>query len=321
MFKKGFVLITVLVLVLGILSGCATVEDTSSDVNEGVDQEQTNNVTETNYPLTIKDDSSKEITINAEPKRIISLIPSNTEILYALGLDGRVVAVTIFDNYPVDVQERVEYVFEDGLNPNIEQIVALNPDLVILGAHSEQLLNSIRALNISVVQFNPQSINAVYETIEKIGLITNTNEKAQQVIAEMKEKEQSIVEKIANIAETDKVRVWVEVSSDLWTSGKGTFIDELITKAGGINIVEENGWVQYSEEKVIEANPQVIFTTYGYYTPNAVEQVLSREGWQQVDAIVNKRVINVDNDLVSRPGPRIIDGLGEIAKILYPDQF
>ncbi len=321
MLKKSLILLTVVLLVSGIFTGCsASVQKSTTEVKEqGVKDQSTTASIATTYPLTIKDDTGAEVNIQSEPKRIISLIPSNTEILFALGLTGKVVAVTKYANYPKDVQDKVEYVFQDGLNPNMEQILNLQPDLIILGSLNKDLTNKVRELKIPIVTYSPQSIDAVYQTINSLGVLTNTQENAKQIVKEMKNKEKKISDQISKLKPEDKIRVWTEVSPDLWTPGKGTFLDEVITKAGGINIVNDQGWKQYNEEKVIAANPQVILTTYSYYVPNPAEKILAREGWQNVDAIINKRVIDLNSDLVTRPGPRIIDGMEEIAKALYPN--
>ncbi|MFT9487722.1 MAG: ABC transporter substrate-binding protein [Tepidibacillus sp.] len=317
--KKSLLLLSAILLLLGVLTGCgqqAAKPQEQTIQNQAQKQEET---LKTTYPLTIIDDTGTKVTITKEPTRIISLIPSHTETLFALGLEGKVVAVTKYDNYPHDVQKKVEYVFQEGLNPNIEQIVKLNPELILLGSHNKEMTDKIRELKIPVLQFNPQSLDAVYQTIEKVGLVTNTQQQAKEVVSKMKEKQKSINEKLATLKPEEKVRVFVAVSPDLYTPGKGTFMDELVTEAGGINIVEDQGWIKYNEEKIISKNPQVIFTTYGYYDKNAVANIMKKEGWQNIDAIKNKRVVDLDSDIVNRPGPRIIDGLESIAKALYPD--
>lgn len=321
MLRKGLILLSVILLVFGIV-GCSNL---NSESNLG--ESNSNNTlpelqeSETIYPLTFKDGTGTDVTLNSEPQRIISLMPSLTETLYGLGAGDKVVAVTSHDNYPEDVQENVEYVFEDALNPNIEQIINLKPDLILMGAYNEELTEKIRSLNIPVAKFDPQSINGVYQSIETVGLATNNIANSKELIAEMKSKEELIIQTVNTIPEESKAKVWVEVSSDLWTAGKGTFIDELVTKAGGINIVNEEGWIQYSEENIIAQNPQVILTTYGYYDSNAVGNVYKREGWQNLNAVKNNRVIDIDSDLVNRTGPRVIEGLEEVAKALYPNLF
>lgn len=323
MFKKiwpKFSLVTVLVLTLFLITGCNTTSNQNSTPPQSSSGQP--DAEQTSYPLTYTDDSGVETTLESEPQRIISLAPASTEILSALGLDPKLVAVTIYDNYPVGIQEKVEYVFEDSLNPNVEQLLQLNPDLVVMGMHDEKLISSIRSLNIPVVQLNPQSIDSTYQAIEKLGYITNTQEQANNTIQGMKEKEQAIADKVKTIKEADQVNVWIEVDPGLFTAGGGTFINELLVKAGGLNIAGDvEGWTQYSEEQVIAKNPQVILETYSYYVDNVKETILARPAWQDLDAIKKSRVYTLDSDMVTRPGPRIVDGLESIAKVLYPDLF
>lgn len=301
------------------LSGCGTANQNTPAPDKSAG---TASARQSTYPLTIKDDSGTEVTLPAEPKRIVSFVPSSTETLFALGLDGKVAAVTKYDDYPQGVQQKVEYVFEDSLHPNTEQILKLNPDLIVLGMHDEKTIQSIRNLKIPVVIFNPQNLDSTYQTIEKFGQITNKQEQAKKLVSDMKAKEQAITQKVATIKEADRLKVFVEVDPNLFTPGKGTFLDQLVTMAGGINIAGDvNDWAQYSSEQVISKNPQVIFDTYSYYQKDAKEGILSRQGWQNIEAVKNKRVIDLDSDMVTRPGPRIVDGLESIAKALYPDLF
>lgn len=323
MFKKDwpqFRLVTALILTLILLTGCNTASNQNpipSESSSGKDGAQ-----QTSYPLTYTDDSGVETTLESEPQRIICLSPASTEILSALSLDSKLVAVTVYDNYPVGIQEKVEYVFEDSLNPNVEQLLQLNPDLVVMGMHDEKLISSIRSLDIPVVQLNPQSIESTYQAIEKLGYITNTQKQARNTVQGMKEKEQAIADKVKTIKETERVKVWIEVDPGLFTAGSETFLNELMVKAGGVNLASDvEGWAQYSEEQVIAKNPQVILETYSYYVDNVKETILARPAWQDIDAIKNSRVYTLDSDMVTRPGPRIMAGLESIAKVLYPDLF
>ncbi|HZW82925.1 MAG TPA: ABC transporter substrate-binding protein [Candidatus Deferrimicrobium sp.] len=316
MSKKVVLLLSLLVFMFAVLTGCASNAPSAS--------KPTANVTpaETTYPLTVKDDSNTDVTIPAKPMKIVSFVPSATETLFALGLEGRVIAVTKWDDYPTDVQKKVQFVFQDSLNPNNEQLLKLNPDLVIVGAIDDKTIQSLRNLKLTVLKVDPESLDTTYQSIEKLGLITNTQEQGKKIISGMKEKQAAIAKKVAAIKDADKVKVWVEVDPNFFTAGKDTFMDELISKAGGVNIAADaKGWTQYTAEKVIAKNPQIILTTYGYYVKNPVEQVLARNTWQNIDAIKNKRVFDIDSNIVTRPGPRIIDGLEIIAKALYPESF
>ena len=319
MSKKILTLITLLALTLTLLTGCGT---TSTSTTGLEDSSATVQTSVTSYPLTIKDDSGTEVTIPAKPQRIISFVPSSTETLFALGLEGSVVGVTKWDDYPQDVQQKVEYVFDDAMNPNVEQILKLNPDLIILGSQDAQTVEALRQLGIPVVKYDPQSLEATYQTIESFGVITDTSVQAQEIVTGMRTKEAAIEEKVATVKEEDRIRVWIEVSEDLYTPGQGTFMDELVTKAGGVNIAHDvQGWAQFSSEQVVAQDPQVIFTTYGYYIQGAPDKVKARSGWGNIDAVKNNRVYDLDSNLVNRPGPRIIDGMESMAKQLYPELF
>ncbi|TGE38141.1 ABC transporter substrate-binding protein [Desulfosporosinus fructosivorans] len=316
--KKSLALIALILCFTLLLAGCGS---TTPKANMPTDE---NLATPTTYPLTINDDSGSSVTLVAQPKRIVSLVPSATETLFALGLGDNVVAVTKWDNYPVGVQEKVDYAFEDSIRPNTEQILELEPDLIVMGlmGNDQKDIEAIRNLKIPVVTINPQTLVETYQTIEMFGKLTDSQEQAHKIVSGMKEKERVIVEKIGTIKDIDRLKVWIEVDENLYTPGEGTFLNELLTKAGGKNIaVDVQGWGQFNSEQVIAKDPQVIFSTYGYYQKDAVAKIIARKGWQNVQAVKNERVIELDSDMVTRTGPRIVDGLESIAKALYPELF
>ncbi|EHL06649.1 ABC transporter substrate-binding protein [Desulfitobacterium hafniense] len=318
--KQAFTLLITLWVTLVLLSGCNSPSQQGAAPPEAPSGQDT--IQTTSYPLTYTDDTGVATTLEKEPQRIICLAPPSTEILSALGLDRKLIGLTVYDNYPVGIQENAEYIFEDSLNPNLEQLIQLKPDLVVTGMHKDSFINSLRSLGIPVAHLNPQSLESTYQTIEKLGYITNTQEQAQAVLQGMKAKEQAIADKVEAIKESERVRVWIEVDPGLFTAGAGTFLNELITKAGGINIASDvQDWAQYSEEQVIEKNPQVILSTYSYYMDNVKATIAARPAWQAIDAVSNDRIYDLDSDMVTRSGPRIVDGLETIAKALYPERF
>lgn len=272
------------------------------------------------YPLTIVDDTGTEVTIPARPERIVSLLPSSTEILSALGTDP--VAVTQWDVYPAGIKEKAEYVFEDALNPNLQQIVNLHPDLIMFWLTSPEDTDKIRNLGIPVVVFDDKNIAEVYETITLTGKITDAQVKAAAVVEQMKAKQKRIESKTAQVPLDQKRKVWLEVDSSLYTAGSGTFLDEIITKAGGINIAQDvRSWTQFKSEQVIARNPDVIIETYSYSDPKVVENIKNRKGWEDIKAVKNGRVISFDNNIISRQGPRMVDGLEMMARAIYPELF
>lgn len=308
-FRFWLVGLTALLLVFGGVACSSGAEVT----NQGA-EEKVGNQTDS-YPVKVKDDTGTEVTVEKEPKRIVSLIPSMTETVYALDLGNRVVGVTSNDNYP---KEATKVKKVGDMKINAEKVVALKPDLVVASPmNGEDTLKKLRDMGLTVIAYDPQNVEAVYEQIETMGKVTNRDQKATEVVEKMK-KEQKLAKDIAaKVKKEDQVKVWLEVSPDLFTGGEGTFMDELITLAGGDNVAQnEKGWAQVSEEKVVKWNPDVVLYTHG--DENAIQ---SRKAWKQVNALTESRVESLDTDKVSRPGPRITQGLLDISQALYPDIY
>ena len=273
------------------------------------------------FPVTVKDGLGEDVTIKAEPKKIVSLIPSNTEIAYALGLGDKIVGVSDFDNYPEDVKTKTKI---GGMEFNVEKIISLKPDLVLAHAssahNSRDGLKQLKDAGITVLVVNDaKSFDDVYASIDLIGKATGTTDKAKQVIDEMKEKLAKIKEKAKQIPADKQANVWIEVSPppQIYTAGKGTFMDEMLQVISAKNVAGSlEGWPMVTEEKAMAYKPDVIITTYG-----GAKQVLARAAWKDVPAVKNKRVYDVNTDLVSRPSPRLVEGVEELAKAIYPDVF
>lgn len=310
--KRLKIVFSLLLMLSLTLSGCGK-ESTEKNKNTGDNS---------SFPVTLQDSGGNSVTVGGEPVRIISLIPAATETLFALGMGDKVVACSQWDNYPKDVQSKMEYIFDDALNPNTEQIVALDPDLIVIGAMSPDTTNAVRNLGIPCYIYDPKNVEETYDGINNIGLLTGSSSKAKTIVEEMQSMAKDIAEKVKTINEKDRARVWLEVDNTLFTAGKNTFMDELIHKAGGVNIAgDTEGWVQFSEEQIIEKNPQIILVTYGYYDKDAVKNILARPAWKNIDAITGDNVVEIDNDMTTRPGPRIIEGLKSICQALYPRLF
>jgi iron complex transport system substrate-binding protein len=181
----------------------------------------------------------------------------------------------------------------------------------------------LRDSGINVVVINDAAnFEDVYTSIEMIGEATGEKDEAEKIISEMKQKINEIKEKASTITEKKSVIVEVSPAPDIYVVGANTFMDEMLTIINAENAVgDQEGWINLDEETFIERNPDVIITTYGYYTENAVDLVLAREGWQGVSAVKNKQVIDVHSDMVTRSGPRLAEGIEELAKAVYPDVF
>ncbi|MBP3040419.1 ABC transporter substrate-binding protein [Bacillaceae bacterium Marseille-Q3522] len=322
--KKLYSFLLTFLLVAGLLAGCGS-GDTSNENSAGNQTENAGNQENAAFPVTIKDAAGEDVIIEQKPEKIVSLIPSNTEIVFALGAGDKVVGVTDFDNYP---QETASIEKVGGMEFNIEKIIALAPDVVLAHAssahNSAEGMEQLRNAGVAVVVVNDAKTFAeVYNSIEMIGKVTGETETAAQLITDMKDDINAIKEKAANIKENEKKKVYIEVSPvpDAYAAGKNTFMDEMLTMIHAENVVTEEGWPKIDQEAIINQNPDVVLTTYGYYTEDPVGQVTGRDGWQDVNAVKNKQVVDVNSDQVTRSGPRLVKGVEEIAKAVYPDIF
>ena len=321
--KRIYTLLFALLLSVLVLAGCGASEEKETNQSEqGAKTEQTEKVA---FPVTIKDAADEDVVIKAQPEKIVSLIPSNTEIAFALGLGEKIVGVSDNDNYPEEVAN-IEKI--GGMEFNVEKIISLQPDVVLaqgsMADSSAEGLKQIQDAGIPVIVVNDaKNFAEVYKSIEMIGTATGKQEEAQKIVVDMKAKVEDLKAKAATIKDEDKKSVLMEISPapELYAAGKNTFIDEMLSIINAENIVKEEGWPKVDQEAIISSNPDVIITTYGFYVDNPVGQVTSREGWQDINAVKNKQVVDVHSDKVTRPGPRLVEGVEEVAKAVYPDIF
>ena len=273
-------------------------------------------------PGTYIDDMGRGVNIDKVPQRIVSHVPSITETLFALGLEERVVGVSDYCNYPEEAKLKPSV--GDYFNPSIERIVALEPDLVLTDGHSESI-KGLEALGITFFAIDPQDIDGILEDIELLGKITGVEKKAKALVSEMNG---SLAQVVSQVEGAPKVRVfYVFDATDLnnpWTAGPGSFVDSLITMAGGENIAAQaqGAWVQFSIEQLVSSDPEIIMIDASHGTAVvSKEELRAHPAWQGVSAVKQGRIHIVDGDLVNRSGPRIIQGLEEIAKIIHPELF
>lgn len=254
--------------------------------------------------------------------RYISLAPSTTEILFALGLDQEIVGVSTYCNYPGQVKNITK--IGDFSSPNIEKIVSLKPDYIFCtGLEQAPVIAQLRELNFKVYVADPSTFQELFKSIKDIGELTGKVDNAAFLVEEMKSQIDKITSEVKNIPEDKKVKVFIEIWHEpLMTAGKGSFVDELITLAGGINIAHETvrPYSNYSPEKVISFNPQCIIMAYMDKEP-PLKLIKQRFGWDKIDAVKTQRVFNdISPDILLRPGPRITLGLSKLYEKLYPKQ-
>lgn len=251
--------------------------------------------------------------------RYISLAPSTTEILFALGLDEEIVGVSTHCNYPDKAQSKTK--IGDFSSPNIEKIFSLKPDYIFCtGLEQTAAIEDIKKFNLKVYVADPTNFKELFQTIIDIGKITNKLENAQKLVSSMKNDIEIINSKAGLIDSDKRAKVFIEIWHEpLMTAGQGSFVDELLILAGGVNVAHDviRPYCNYSSEKVVELNPDVILMAY-MDKQSPLKLIETRFGWNNINAVKNKRVFNdINPDLLLRPGPRIVDGLKEIYKKLY----
>ncbi len=257
----------------------------------------------------------------AAPKvRYISLAPSTTEILFALGLDEEIVGVSSYCNYPQKAQSKEKV--GTFSQPNIEKILALKPDYIFCtGLEQAQAVLTLRRLNLETYVSDPVNIQELFNSMRDIGRITHKEEKAANLIKNMEQEIGEISAKVKLIPQGQRLKVFIEIWHDpLTTAGKGSFIDWLLTLAGGINIADDTkiAYSIFSPEEVIKRNPDCIILTY-MDEEKPVRLIKERFGWKDISAVKNSRVYNdIDADILLRPGPRVAEAVKEIYQKLYP---
>ena len=276
--------------------------------------------------ISITDRAGRPVALSGAPQRIVSLAPSNTEILFALGLGPQVVAADDFTNYPPEAKNLPKI---GGLNGsyNYEQVVALRPDLVLAaGITPPEVIEKFEGLKIPIAVANvtQTSFENVLADIEFVGKLTGRVQQATDLITELRRHFEQITAKVATA--TTKPRVYWELdatdAAKPYTVGPGSFVHDLIGLAGGTNIFSaaSSAYPQVGLEQVVAADPEVIILSDAAYGIT-VESVMQRPGMSGVAAVKQQRVHPIDDDLVSRPGPRIIDGLAAAAKLIHPELF
>lgn len=279
-----------------------------------------------NATITVTDDLGREVNLPAAAERIISLAPSNTEILFAVGAGDKVVGVTTYCNYPEAATTKDTI---GGFSPDtisVETIVALQPDVVFsAGGLQMPVIEALEKLNIPVVALDPATIDGIYSDIELVGKITGNEDGAAAVVNDMQTRIAAVTDVVSQVPAEERPTVFWETWDDpLMTAGPTSFIGQMIEAAGGVNIFGDITDQQYpviSAEEVISRNPQVIMGSDSHGDKLTVEAMSARPGWDQIDAVQNGRIYLIQGDIASRAAPRVADAIEVMAKSLYPDLF
>ena len=265
--------------------------------------------------VALTDMMGHEVTLDKPAERIVALSAADCEIVYALGAGDLLVGRGEWCDYPAEVFDVPSV--ESGGNTNIEQILQLEPDVLVMSsmAQTEEQVKQLEDAGVAVVVSDAKDIAGVYTSIELLGKLLGKDAEAAKIVSDMKEGFAAIE---ANKLDGTK-SVYFEVSPlewGLWTAGKNTFMDEIATMMGLENCFGDlDGWAEISEEQVLARNPDYIVTITMYFGegPTPVEEILSRPGWENVTAVRNQAILNLQNNELSRPAPRLADG----AKMLY----
>jgi len=255
----------------------------------------------------------------AAQKRYISLAPSTTEILFALGLDEEIAGVSSYCNYPL--KAKLKEKVGDFSRPNIEKIVSLRPDYIFCtGLEQAPVIAELRRLNLKVCVSDPVNLEGVFDSIREIGKITGRVNAAENLINNMQDEVQEVSSKVKLIPLEKRPKVFIEIWYDpLTTAGKGSFVNELLILAGGVNIAGDTRipYSIFSPEEVIRRNPDCII--FAYMDPKKPQKLLEgRLGWRGISAVKNNRLYNdINPDILLRPSPRIVLGIKEIHRRLY----
>ena len=273
--------------------------------------------------VTLTDDTGTVVEITGPVERIVSLAPSNTEIAFALGLGDRLVGVTDFCDFPTEALE-IEKI--GGVEPNIEQIFALEPDLVLAigGEPDPASISQLRDLGVTVLVLKPADLDSLYHDIELVGKAAGAEQVAADLVAEMRETVTAVTSVAAEVPERPLVFYELDGTdpSRPWTAGSGSWHDAFLEMVGATNLAgdQEFAWVQLNAEEIVAQDPDIIIlgdAAWGV-TP---ESVAERPGWDVIAAVQNGRIHPIDDNLISRPGPRVVDGIEQLAQLIHPELF
>ncbi len=267
----------------------------------------------------IQDEAGRTLHLPPRVERFISLAPNLTEIAYAIGAGDRLVGNTTFCDYPEDAKKVVKV--GDTLQPSIERILALRPQVVLVSTASqlEAFTKQLDEHGIGVYVTDPHDLEGVFRSIEGLGAVLNQSERANQVVKQLRERAAAVTEQTKSAR---PVRVFYQLSAQpLYTAGRDSFVTDLIRRAGGMSVTADvpEAWPLYSQESAVAARPEAIVLPTGGSMGAANADVA--ESLKRSPAVLAGKVYKINGDLLVRPGPRAVDGLEELARALHPEVF
>jgi iron complex transport system substrate-binding protein len=308
----------VLLLVAGLLiSGCnkAQMDSALAPVVQ---------VPATGFPVTVTDDSGRRVTLSTPPRRIVSLSPAHTETLYAIGVGNRVVAADTYSDYPPNARKKAQ--LKCWPKPPLEEIVALKPDLVVVLTEGDEFLRQMEAVRTPVLKLFPRTYEKALEGMIVLGRVTGTEASARKRVASMRERTRKVQERVQG-ARPRRVLYEVDGTDPArpWVAGPEGFYGAVLALAGGKNVFDDlkGSALQVSTEQIVARDPEVIFfgDPKALMATRKVKHVRDRTGWAAITAVRQGDVFGFNSDRITRPGPRLIDALEEVARVLHPDRF
>lgn len=309
-YLKKTALLLVLVMMLSLFTACGGTNDPTPSQP-------------TDTSVSVVDMFGRTITLDEPATRVVALSAADCEILYAIGAGDTLVGRGEFCDYPVQVLDVPSV--ESGYETNIEQIIALKPQVLLMSsmAQPKEQVDALENAGIKCVVSEAKDIEGVYTAIEMIGKLMGKQDNAAKLIADMKTTFSNITDK--STGDGSKT-IYFEVSPlqyGLWAGGKGTFMDEIATMLGLTNIFADvDGWGSISEEQVLQRNPDYIVTVSMYFGegPTPIEEILARPGWENLTAVKNKAILNLQNNELSRPTNRLADGAQMMYEFIYENK-
>jgi iron complex transport system substrate-binding protein len=267
----------------------------------------------------VVDEAGRHVRLPLKIDRIVSLAPNLTEIVYAIGAGDRLVGDTTFCDYPAEAKNVAKV--GDTIHPSVEQIIALKPQLVLVSTASqlESFAKQLDQQSIAVYVTNPQNLDEIFRTIETLGQLLGTSEKASALLKELRQRSQVVQVAVAN---AKPVQVFYQVSDEpLYTIGRDSYLTDLINRAGGISVTADvpTAFPRFSDEAAVASRPDVIILPTGGSMGSANSK--AAPALKNSPAVVGGRVYKLNEDILQRPGPRLVDGLEALARALHPEMF
>ena len=306
MRSRVVVLFTVLLLTLASCGGAVSVSPSPR-------------VAASPFPATLSDFQNRSVTVPSRPERLVSIGPSITAFLFALGAGPRVIGVDDFSDEPAEAATR-EHV--GGIKVNFEKVVALKPDLVFSVKFSDGTIQKLQAASLNVLVVDPQSVADVAKTATLLGKAVGADGEA--LARSIQQRVDAVRAKTANVANRPRVYHEIDASdpAKIFTVGPGSYINDLIEIAGGANIAARaaSAYPQLSAEEILKTDPEIIVLAADAYSPKPGD-VAARQGWSIIAAVKNNRILTIDPNLINRPGPRVGEAAEAYAKLVHPELF